>query len=227
MSRWHRSLVVIVAVVALLLAASPTLAQSGRSGGGGANIMSLLIGNSGMLSAALLRSEQVQKELSITDDQMQRLMEEGQRLMGDFAGFRDMSPDEQKKKLEDVEKTIGDKLVSILTSEQHKRLKEISVQVLGAVVLLNPEVAKQLEITEEQKQRLRDAAKMVEMEIGEIRSIPREQMPDKIQQARKDFDFDAMAILTTQQRDKFDQMKGAKVDIDITTLMGIGRRPGG
>ena len=92
MSRWHQSLVVIVAVVALLLAASPTFAQFGRSGGGGTNIMSLLIGNSGMLSAALLpHSDQVQKELNITDDQMQRLMEEGQRLMGDFAGFRDMS----------------------------------------------------------------------------------------------------------------------------------------
>ena len=113
-----------------------------------------------------------------------------------------------RRKSSKFEKTIGDKLVSILTPEQHKRLKEISVQVLGAVVLLNPEVAKQLEITEEQKQRT--ARRSQDGGDGNWRHPQYPEGTDAGQNpaGRKDFDFDAMAILTAQQRDKFEPDEG-------------------
>ena len=224
MSRWYRTGVVVVAVCACVLAANWAAAQPpNRARGGG---MGGMMGG-GMMSAALLRSPQVQQELRLTDDQKAKMQEAGQQMMGDFADLQNADPAERAKKMEEVQKSISDKLNAILTPEQTKRLKEISLQVQGAAALLDPEVSQQLGITEDQKQQLQDLQEKMKGQFGELRNAAPEQRQAKFQQLRRDAEADAMNILTPPQRDKFEQMKGAKVDIDLSSLMGGGRGPGG
>jgi Spy/CpxP family protein refolding chaperone len=224
MSRWYRTGVVIVVVCACVLAASWATAQppKGGRGGGGMGMM-----GGGMMSAALLRSPQVQQELRFTEDQKQKLQEAGQQMAGDFAGLATMDPADRMKKMEELQKNISDKLSSLLTPEQNKRLKEIGLQVQGAAAVMTPEVAQELGVTEDQKEKIRDAMTDMRTKAGELRGTPPEQMQAKVQQLRKDLDNQIMPILTPQQRQKLDEMQGAKIDIDMSALMGGGRRPGG
>jgi Spy/CpxP family protein refolding chaperone len=220
MNRWYRG--VVVAVCACLLAANWAFAQqSERPRGGGMGAM-----GGGAASFFLLRSEQVQQELKLSEDQKAKLQEAGQQVMNDFMALRDVDPAQRAQKMEEVQKTINDKVNTILSPDQAARLKQISTQLQGSAALMNPEVAQELGLSEDQKEKLKDVFTGMQSKFGELRNAAPEERAAKTQQLRKEMDDQALPILTAQQREKFDKMQGAKFELDMSSLMG-GRRPGG
>jgi len=194
----------------------------------------------------LLRSEKVQKELELVDDQKAKLKEVGEKAMARmreaFSGggdFRNMSDEQrrarmaefQKKGQELAEQTKKD-IAEVLLPHQVERLDQIALQVLGVQALADKEVQESLGLTEDQKQQMQKARE----EVGEkIRAMfaPGAERPEnpgeRMQSLRKEAEEKVSAVLTAEQKEKFEKKKGPKFDVDPAELFprGPGRKPGG
>ena len=205
----------------------------GGPGGGGGELM-------------LLASEQVQKELELIDEQIkdfEKLREEQQEKIREmFSGMRDLAEDERRAKfesmrgkLEEVQKELKEKMNAVLMPHQLDRLKELNIQIRGMGALDDPEVAAELKITEEQKKELSAKREELGQKMREMFSAargdgqqrgPSEEMRTKFQQMQTERTEKLLGVLTSEQRAKFEQMKGAKFEFDRSQMFG-GRAPGG
>jgi len=180
----------------------------------------------------------VKKELDLNADQQKALDLVAGQMQSDameiFSGLQDLSPEEREKELPSLLKMMTEKgkelqtkVDKVLNPKQTTRMKELSIQQRGAEAFEDDDVVAALKLSDEQKKKLtaiRDEAADKQQEIvkaltsggggdgGAIR--------EKMQALRKELGDKAMAVLTDQQREAFEKMKGTKFDFP----MG-GRRP--
>jgi Spy/CpxP family protein refolding chaperone len=248
-----------VVLAGSLVVVSAVEAQQGRPGGGRGFGFGGFGGRGGEVPGGdwlgLLQNEKVQGEIDLLDDQKREVAkvsdESRDRMRNVFQGFgnfREASEEEREKmqremgeKMQAITKETVKRLEGILLPPQTARLKEISLQVRGTGALSDPEVAKQLGISEQQQAQL----EKVREEQGEkMRALfsgdNRDQAREKMAELRKESSDRALAVLTAEQRDKFEKMKGKPVNADLDELRrgGFGggrggpgdqprRRPGG
>jgi Spy/CpxP family protein refolding chaperone len=180
----------------------------------------------------LLRTEQIQKELKLTDDQNTQIDDLAIQLQSDalelFSSLQDLSEEERKaelpnlmKKFSDKGKELQAKVDKFLDAKQNARMKELSLQQRDAEALGDEDVIAALKLTEDQKKKLSairdEAARQLEEalkpllgggggggDLGDIRT--------KMEAMRKELSEKALAVLTTEQRAQFEKMKGEKFD---------------
>ena len=200
----------------------------GGAGGGGS-------------SMGLLRIEAVQTELEISPAQkeaLDKLAEQGRGERPDFGNFREMSEEERREAFEKMRtqaeeraKEMMGQLEEVLLPQQLERLQQISLQIRGVQALEDPEVAKKLGITEEQKTKLAEARqaqgekmreKMREMFQGG--GGPQGDLRESMMKMREEMEKDILSVLTTSQQEKFEEMKGEK--FEMPQMMGRGGRGG-
>lgn len=260
MSRLLRLSILASVVLALAVLASPAMAQppGGPGGGGrfGGGMMGGMMGG-GMMGGGLglLRNEQVQGELKLTEEQKTKLQEYGQELrdqvrerMANMGNFRDMSEEEREKLRKEGEKAAADiqkKLAEILTADQAKRLKQIEWQQLGPAALLQPEVAEAVGLSGEQKEQLATISREAQEkrmqlfqgarggEQGDRRQQGQdmrqrfEEMREKGEQITQEFNQKSMAVLQPEQKGKLKELMGAPFELDRSQMFGgPGRGPG-
>ncbi|MFM8250925.1 MAG: hypothetical protein ACKOBW_04920 [Planctomycetota bacterium] len=119
-----------------------------------------------------------------------------------------------RQQMEERAKREREKLAEILKPDQLKRLNEIVIQVQGTGALSDPEVAKQLELTEMQKEEITKVRReAMESNREEMRALiqgqDREAARKKMAEVRKATDDKVLAVLTASQRQKFESLKGA------------------
>jgi len=193
----------------------------------------------------LAMNEAVQKEIEVVDDQkaeIAKISEEirGQRTQGERPNFREMSDEDREKYMaqmrergEKEAKIANAKLEEVLLPPQIARLKEIALQQRGTSALTDPEVAKELKITDAQKKKLADVnQKNMETMRSKMQELfqggNREGIREKRQEMRKEADGKVLAVLTGEQKKKFEVMKGEAFEMPRRTFTrGGGRRGGG
>lgn len=223
--------------------------RRGRGGFGGGGFGGGGFGGGG----GLLRNEQIQKELSITDEQktkIQAVYDEARAARGDAGrggDFRSMSEEERTKLFAERQKQSEEtskKAEALLNADQAKRYKEISIQLRGVSALTDAEVAKELKLSDDQVNTLKlindELSKQRrEMFAGgrgngvadqsrEDRMKAFEAMRTKMQTMQKDADDESLAVLTADQRSQFEKLKGTKFELDLSQFRRGGRgRDGG
>ncbi|HVT28823.1 MAG TPA: hypothetical protein VHE81_12485 [Lacipirellulaceae bacterium] len=217
MTRLSRKLWIMVAVVAIAIMVSQVaVAQNergrrgrggrggpgGPGGFGGASMVHLLSVDK-VQDALKLTEEQESKIKAINDDMRKEMREEFQS-----GGGRD------REKIRKLASSTEDKINGVLDESQRKRLMGIYIQVAGAVAVMNPAVAKELNVTDEQKTKIRDTLRG--MRGARQQNLSREEMHEKMNK-------ELMAVLTADQQKKLESLKGEKVDIDLSELRGPGR----
>ncbi len=191
--------------------AAPAAAQ-GRGG----------FGRGGM--AQLLGNESVQKELKLDDQQVEKAKELAEK-MGEKArearqAVQDLQGEERMKKMQEVTAEINAETVKaageFLKPEQITRLKQISYQQSGARVFNDPEVARKLNLTAEQKTAIQE----IEQEAGEERrSIfqdnqgDREAMMKKMGELNKQTLAKIEAKLNDEQKKTWSGLIGSHFDV--------------
>ena len=245
----HRRSVFLAAMIGLALSVSTVVAQQpqgqggqGQGGrrpggfGGGPG------GGGGTISqTSLLANEQVQKELELLPDQIGdfgKLREEMSGKMRErFAGFRDLSEDERRKKgeemrpeMEKMQKELQDKIKAVLLPHQNERLRELFVQARGARAVEDPEIAAELKISDDQKKQIADVGEKQREKMGALFQNRGEGGGNE-EERRKQFDTLreetsklTLDVLNSEQRDQLEKMKGAKADFDVGQAL---RGPGG
>jgi len=247
MTRSIRLVLVASAVGALVWASSATSAMAqpgpGRGGprGGGFDRGD---------PVRLLGMPEVQKELELVDDQKAQLKtlgdELGQKVRKEFSGIRDLPQAQRAAKYAEIQAKVKPlneealkKVQEILLPHQWDRLNEISIQVRGAGALADEKVQKELGLSDDQKSKLKSIQEKARADITSLfqglrdanldddaRRAKMAEMREKVQGMIKAASDDATNVLSADQRDKFEKMKGAKIEIQFPQRGGRGG-PGG
>ena len=214
----HRTLLTVASLAAALLATLLTTDASAQPPGGRGR------GMGGMMShASLLRQEPVQADIGLSADLKKKIASElPERGPGGGGGNpRDMSDEQRQKWMEErrARNTEDDKKIAgLLDTKQLARLKQIRVQALGAGVLMDESIAKELSVTDDQVTKLQSA--MREMRQGGGGGGNPGEMRAKMTAK-------AMEILSADQKAKLEALKGPAFDISKLQMRGPGgRRPG-
>ena len=218
--------------VALMALAGVGFAQ-GQGGGGrqGRGGFGQGMMGGGQRLTQLLRNEQVQTELKITDDQKAKIAElpRGGRGAGNGGGGGQGGGQRTPPTAEETKKQMADDkaaVEAILTPEQAKRLMEIRVQWAGGSAATLPDVQEALALTADQKAKIADLqTKMREATMGMMEKmrngeIERADMMPMMQQNNETFKTEVAKVLTADQNAKLKAMGGAELKQET-------RRPGG
>src|SRR5688572_22632494 len=250
---WFFAFLVAVVAVESTMAQAPQGGPGRRPGGFGGGFGGGGFGGGGFGGPGggnnelmLLGSEQVQKELELLPEQIADLtkLREGNRPdFSAFAGLRDLPEEERNKKMEELraqgekrQKELRDKANEILLPHQQDRLKQITLQVRGSAALEDAEIAGELKLNDEQKEKIKSTREAQREKVGAMfreggqgGEGNRDAMREKFQKLRQENDAELAAILTSDQRAQFDKMKGEKFELDMSQLNrgGPGAGPGG
>jgi Spy/CpxP family protein refolding chaperone len=237
-------------IAALALAAN--LQAQGPGGPGGRGVFGGMgMGGGGYLG--LLRNEKVQKEIELVADQKEKIEKLAKETndarrekMGDMSK---LSREEMQKKWAEVGKEMQEeaaktqkKVEEILLPHQVERLKQIQLQSMlqfgPGMALANPDVVKGLALTDDQQAKIKSINEetmkaMSEMRPGGGRPATDEER-EKRQKARDEFDTKRkesntklLDVLTAEQKDKLEKMKGEKFDLSSLRPAGPGGQGGG
>ena len=236
MTRLIRLALVATAFGALVWATSAMAQQGpgrgGPRGGGG------FMGNRGD-PVRLLALPEVQKELELVDDQKAQIKtlsdETRQKMQKEFTGMRDIPQAQRAAKFAELQaklKPLNEealkKVQEILLPHQWDRLNEISIQVRGAAALADEKIQKELGLSADQTAKLKTIQDKATADVTALFQAPRDpnldedarrarfaETREKMQALIKTASDDATNVLTADQRDKFEKMKGAKIEIQF------------
>lgn len=252
-----RALIVLIGCLAAALPAFEVLAQNQGSTLGAREATGGMTGGGGGVRFAdinllvLLLNDKVQNDLQLDEDQKTKAKEAYAAMMNaeqeNFSALQNLSGEERRTKMRDLRKQNKDKLAKylgeILSPRQLERFKQIKLQEDGAMALFNSDVVKALNITSEQQVKMKSLLDQYKDKMsGSMSSMPNEsresfhakmaKMQENLRKTIKQLNEKLLGILTQDQRDQFEKMQGAKIDVDISALRGPGGRgpqvgPGG
>jgi Spy/CpxP family protein refolding chaperone len=204
----------VLAFSLVALSTVPAMAQ-GRGGFG-------MMGGGG--GPMLLSNKGVQQELKVTDAQAEKLdalaQELGQKQREEFGKLQDVPQDERREKMQELSRSINEEmhksLNGILKSEQTKRFGQIQLQQAGVYAFTTPRVEKELELTADQKSKIR----LINEDLAEsTREAFRGGQSDraaamqKITQLRKEGMEKATALLTDDQKKSWKDLTGEPFEV--------------
>lgn len=196
----------VVALVAAVLVAGQTAAQDSPSARG-------FVGG----SLGLVQNAGVQKELKLTEEQIEKAKTATREVFGkfkdDFGKLKEATPEQRaelgKKFSDEAHKVLAD----VLKPEQLKRLKEIERQQRGltdldsqqALKLSDEQKAKVKKITEEHTEKVREARKS-------FRDNPKEAI-EKINALNKAAREKEANLLTDDQKKQWKELTGESFEV--------------
>lgn len=249
------SAVLFASTAGTVIAQPPGGGRGGQGGPGGRGGMMMMGGGMGggggvMSMFSLLRVEKVQGEVKITDEEKAALEKASTKVRemmtppgggGGFQNFRNMSEEERTKMMEEMQERMKkandaarEELEGILPPEKLSRLLGIFIQNTQSMqqVLTNPMVTDELELTDEQKEKVTktgtELGEEMQSALGEIMSggVDRSAIQAKMEEFRKKGNDKYAGILTEDQKKKLEELKGAEFKLSMEE-MGRGMFGGG
>lgn len=137
----------------------------------------------------------VKDELKLTNEQLLRL----QSRMVEVSAAAKKAGNDPAKKQAMVQERLKKIIDETLTPAQKTRLQEILLQVRGPQAMAEPALAKSMGLSDEQVKQLRDL----------LQNTP----APTTEEERTKLEESLLAVLTEDQRKKFQAMQGAKFDV--------------
>jgi hypothetical protein len=212
----------ILSIVVVMSAVAAFAQGGGRQGG--------MMGGMQNNPLMLLTREDVQEDLGLNSDQKLKVAEYfapdamRERMMSVFQNsgmsFEDMRSEEGRKKMQDIMAkqmdTMKKEVEGWLTPDQVKRVGQISIQVNGNRSILQKDIAKALEITTAQQEKIDGLQKasgeamQALMQKMRDQELSREEMQEKMKKNGEIMNTELGKILTDAQRAKLTEMGGKK-----------------
>jgi hypothetical protein len=151
--------------------------------------------------ASLATNPAVQDDLKLTPEQRQQI-----RAAGDIAAFL---------------RARDEKVNALLTAEQKSRLKQIELQQSGAIALDREEIAKELNLSAEQRSAVRTATRESSARFTPFRGGPGAQPPPSREEAERLFkerDEKILSVLDDEQRKVWLAMQGPKAPVSTSAF---------
>jgi Spy/CpxP family protein refolding chaperone len=185
----------------------------------------------GMPGLFMLRSEVVQKDLQLTDEQKESITKLQEKAREEFSGLQGLSDEERRTKMQELRKNQEEKIAGILNDKQKARLKEIGLQQAGAMGLANKDVAEALKLSDDQVNKIKELTEAYQKEAREaFQSAAGGGDPtsarDAVTKLRKETNEKIMALLNADQKASFEKMQGEKIELPAGGFFGGGRPRG-
>jgi hypothetical protein len=162
----------------------------------------------------LLRQKSVQKELDISADDAKKIMDFTNAQSEAARKASGLGEAERKEAFEKLAKENHDFLSKALSEKQSKRLNQITMQFAALTVLTRPEVAKDLNLTDEQVTKLKDMQTEARKALVDLLST-KEGRTEKFAKLREDTRTKILAVLTDEQKTKVREMAGPPFEGEI------------
>jgi Spy/CpxP family protein refolding chaperone len=157
----------------------------------------------------LLRQKSVQEELKVSPEDAKKIAEFTTKESEEYRKALKLSEKDRQAKVEELEKENKKFLADNLSEAQRKRLGQIALQVSGLQQLTRPEVARLLNLTEEQQKKFKEMRVEARKELAElISSKDREGRNEKLAKLREAVDKKIEAVLTDEQKAKAKELVG-------------------
>jgi len=194
-----------VAGMVLQLMVGQAFAQPGGGRGGPGVVPNL----------ALTQQKSVQDDLKLSEEQIEKLKQVTTKMRESFGG-RTAGGDreELRKKFEESRQVAEKEISGILSAEQSKRLKEITLQQLGPAQLARPELAKEVGLTDDQQAKIKEitdvagAEARARFQAGRTGG-DREEARKQSEAAHKETSDKVLAVLTDDQKKAWEKLIGA------------------
>ncbi|MDA0281808.1 MAG: hypothetical protein O3B86_00510, partial [Planctomycetota bacterium] len=201
----------LVTLVLLFAATLDGQAQFGRPGGGRGS-------GGGSSPLELLQREDVSGEVGLTDEQKKSLAEAQSGLrdspeMLDIRARADAATNDEVRRaiFGEIRGVVDKKVNGILKPEQRSRLGELVLQRQGMRAFADPELAGQFSVSDDQRAKIEELSQKYEDTRREVRSnrnLSDEERDAKSDALRVEFEKNASAVLSDEQRHTFEQIKG-------------------
>jgi hypothetical protein len=171
----------------------------------------------------LLYNKDVQKDLNLTADQINKLTQEMDAQKSTRQGFSDLNDNERNAKTKEWNQRVERIVNETLKSDQSRRLRQIACQVYGPICFCRTECADELKLTPDQrakcKQIVEDTWKQASNNFkpNGDRSDAMKKRSDMVNRAKNQM----MSLLTSAQKDTWKQMCGSPFTGEIK--YGAGR----
>jgi hypothetical protein len=168
----------------------------------------------------LLRQKSVQQELNLTADEVKMVMEFTNKQYEAARKALDLPREERRQKFQALRKENRKFLTDNLKPEQLKRLEQITMQLTALTQLTRPEIAKALQLTEEQSQKFKEMQVEARKKLGElIDSKDNKTRKEELAKLREEARKKIMALLTAEQRAKVKEMVGKPFEGELVFEM--------
>jgi len=211
-----KSYLFVLGAVAVLGTTQLAYGQPGRGGPGGGGF-----GGGGVTQ--LLQDDKVKAELNIVPDQEKQLEEVAGKIRDSardfFGGLRDLSDEERRAKFDEFRASSQKQVEAVLLPQQRERLKQLMVQSSARFSQspggINTDLAKELNVTDAQKEALQKKSEEVQAELNK-----------KLTKLRDEARTEILSVLTSEQRAKLDKLMGPKFEFSPPQFGGQGGRGG-
>jgi Spy/CpxP family protein refolding chaperone len=201
-----------LAALMVAVSVSPAFGQRQRQGQGRG------FGGGMMGGVGLLANKAVQEDLKLTPEQAKAAQELAGKQRGEFQGLQNLSPEERREKMQELNKKNQEAIATLLKPEQQKRFKQLSLQAGGVMALaMNPEAAKEVGITDDQKEKLQTMQRESAVQMRELfQGGDFQEAAKKMAETRKTNNEKAMSLLTAEQKTKWKALTGEPFKGDLT-----------
>ena len=204
----------VLAGLALQLMVGQAFAQGGRGGAGGTS------------SVTLTQQKSVQDELKLSEEQVEKLKQVATKMRESFGGGGGGGDrEEARKKFEEARQAAEKDMNGILSADQAKRLKEITLQQTGPMALARPDVAKEVGLTDDQQAKVKEIADAAAAEMRAQFQAggaggDREEARKKREAARKETSDKVLAVLKDDQKKAWEKLNGEPFKGEIQPFGG-------
>lgn len=174
----------------------------------------------GMLASMLLARPDVQKELNLTAQQKAKIEEMQQAMRMAREELRSLPPDQRRQRMAELRQKNDP--TSVLTETQKKRLRELELQWQGPTALMNPEIAQEVGLTQEQRTKIMGILQEQFQGMRERFQQGGSPDPQALEKAREEVEKKILEVLTPAQRQKWDQMLGKPFTFEGGRRWGAG-----
>jgi hypothetical protein len=209
-------------ILVLALAIGASAQQPPRPGGGGFGGAGGFGGFGGFggqsLKTTLISNKALQDELKISDELKEKFTKFQEAQLAEFQKLATLGQDDddQIARLKSQIKVIEDRkeLLKGLSAEQTKRLDQIDRQRMGLGAFSNEKIAKDLKISDDQKDKFKTINEELQKDTRELFQAGfGADTQKKIQSLREEALDKCVELLTADQRKQWKEMLGEKFDL--------------
>jgi hypothetical protein len=175
----------------------------------------------------LASQKSVQEELKLSDEQIKQVAKIVEDMKAKAADLTETDPKERMKKAVQMFQGAEKSVFALLKPEQSKRLRQIALQQQHlARALESTEVAKELQLSEEQTKQVRaireDAAR--EMSRLSENAKSRDEVREKTAALAKSTEEKLLKVLTEEQKRKWNELLGEPFKGELKQGFGLRER---
>jgi hypothetical protein len=172
----------------------------------------------------LASQKSVQEELKLNDDQIKKVVMIVAAMKEKAADLTETDPKERMKKAMEMFQEAEKSVLALLKPEQAKRLREIALQQQHlARAIESPEVAKELQLSEEQAKRVRAIRESATKGMSKLSedAKSRAEAREKMAALAKATEEKLLKVLTEEQRTKWKELLGEPFKGELKQGFGL------